>query len=168
MLLHRLPTGEKFWIRPIRPTDKAELSDGLKRLSLETVHKRFLAAKPALSKAELRFLTEVDGVNHIALVAVSAQTGHIVGAARAVRLSDRPDTAEWAIVVADPLHGQGLGTVMMRELADRVRAAGIRHFTATMLYDNVAVRRLLHHAHGVLEHEEFHDGLREVTVDLAA
>jgi RimJ/RimL family protein N-acetyltransferase len=168
MLLHRLPNGGKVWIRPIRPDDKAELSDGLKRLSLETVHKRFLAFKKSLSTAELRYLTEVDGVNHIAIVAVGTSSGRIVGVARAVRLSDRPDTAEWAIVIADDLHGMGLGTRLMEELADRVRSAGIRHFTATMLGDNVAVRRLLDHAHGRLEHESLHDGLREVTVDLAA
>ena len=168
MIVHRLANGQQVLIRDIHPDDKAELQEGLKRLSLETVHRRFLAAKPRFSSSELRYLTEVDGHNHIALVAVSVLTGRIVGVARVVRLDDRPDTGEWAIGNADPLQGQGLGSKLSQLLADRARSAGIRHFTATMLGDNEPVRRLLAHAHGVLEHDEIHDGTREVTVALAA
>src|SRR3954470_19261635 len=108
MHLHRLANGIQVWIRPIGPDDKAELQAGLQRLSLETVQRRFLAGKHRFSTAELRYLTEIDGVNHIALAAVSVTTGHIVAVARAVRLADRPDTAEWAIVVGDALQGNGL------------------------------------------------------------
>ena len=168
MIVHRLANGLQVFIRDIRPEDKAELQEGLKRLSAETVHKRFLAAKPRFSSAELRYLTEVDGHNHIALVAVSVNTGRIVAVARAVRLHDQPDTAEWAIVIADELQGMGLGSKMIALLADRARAEGIAHFTATMLGDNEAVHRLLKHAHAVFERDEIHDGMREVTVALAA
>src|SRR3712207_4506966 len=133
MLVHRLSNGLQVFIRDIRPEDKAELQEGLKRLSVETVHKRFLAAKPRFSSSELKYLTEVDGHNHIALVAVSVTTGRIVAVARAVRLHDEPDTAEWAIVIADPLQGQGLGSRLIAELAARARAEGIEHLTATML-----------------------------------
>ncbi|HVL97064.1 MAG TPA: GNAT family N-acetyltransferase [Solirubrobacteraceae bacterium] len=167
-MLYRLSDGTQVWIRPIRPDDKAELQYGLKRLSMDTIHKRFLSAKPRLSSAELRYLTEVDGVNHIALVAVSVLTGRIAGVARCVRLPDDADTAEWAIVVADELQGLGLGTKLIQLLADRARANGIRHFTATMLGDNLPARRLLSHAGAVLEREEVHGGLREVVVALAA
>ena len=168
MIVHRLANGLQVFIRDIRPEDKAELQEGLKRLSVETVHKRFLAAKPRFSSSELRYLTEVDGHNHIALVALSVETGRIVAVARAVRLHDRPDTAEWAIVIADPLQGLGLGSKLIGLLADRARAEGIEHFTATMLGDNQAVHRLLKHARAVLERDAVHNGVREVTVALAA
>ena len=62
--------GTRVVIRPIRPGDKERLADGLRRLSDESIRKRFLAAKPRFTRSELRYLTEVDGVNHIALVAV--------------------------------------------------------------------------------------------------
>ena len=168
MRLHRLANGLQVFIRDIRPDDKAELQEGLKRLSVETVHKRFLAAKPRFSSSELKYLTEVDGHNHIALVAISVTTGRIVAVARAVRLYDQPDTAEWAIVIADPLQGLGLGSELIRLLADRARAEGIERFTATMLGDNEAVHRLLRRANTVFEHDVLHDGVREVTVALAA
>ena len=167
-MLHTLPNGLIVRIRPIRPADKNELQSGLKRLSRETIRKRFLAAKPRFSSSELRYLTEVDGYNHIALAAVSLETGHIVGVARAVRLPDQPDTAEWAILVADPLQGMGLGRRLAELIAEEAVKAGILHFNATMLPDNLAVHRLLMTISERLEHDVSHDGVREVTVGLAA
>lgn len=167
-MLHQLPNGLKVRIRPIRAADKPELQASLQRLSEETIRRRFLAAKPRFTSAELRYLTEVDGVDHIALAAVSLETGHIVGVARCVRLPDQPDTAEWAIVIGDSLQGQGLGRRLGELIAEEAVAVGIRRFSATMLGDNVAVRRLLMTISERLESDEYHDGLREVTVALAA
>src|SRR3954468_2483275 len=139
-----LDGGERVLIRPTEPGDKAKLVTGLRRLSEESIRKRFLAAKPRFSSAELRYLTEVDGVNHIALVAVlEDDPDTLVAVARCVRLPDRPATAEMAIVVGDPWQGQGLGRALATALGDAARAAGIRRFAATMLGDNEAARRLM-------------------------
>lgn len=168
MFAHRLANGQQIFIRPIRPDDKSRLQEGLKRLSLETVRRRFLAAKPSLSPSELRYLTEVDGVNHIALVALSTTTGRLVAVARAVRLADEPETAEWAIVVADELQGVGLGTRLIQALVDEARAVGIHRFTATIDGENRAVARLLAHVSDRFERDAVSHGVREVIVDLAA
>lgn len=168
MHVHRLANGQQIYIRPISADDKWRLQEGLRNLSLETVRRRFLAAKPRFSSTELKYLTEVDGVNHLALVAISVPTGRLVAVARAVRLPEDPETAEWAIVVADPLQGLGLGSHLMKRLADEAQAVGIHRFSASMLGDNVAVRRLLAQVTEHLESDVMHDGLREVLVDLAA
>ena len=167
-MLHTLPDGTHIVLRPIEPGDKARLSLALGRLSQETIRKRFFAAKPRFTTSELRYLTEVDGRNHIALVALLADDpDSIVGVARCVRLSD-PDTAEFAIVVGDPFQGRGLGTLLARELARAARAAGIRRFAATMLGDNDAVRRVMRTITAHLEQDRLQGGVREVVVDLAA
>ncbi len=54
--------------------------------------------------------------------------------------------AEWAIVVADPLQGKGLGTRLMQALVEEAHAVGIRRFSARIDGENRAVRRLLKHA----------------------
>ena len=167
--MHSLPDGTQVQIRPIEPGDKQRLSIALGRLSRQTIYRRFLAAKPRLSSAELRYLTEVDGRDHIALVAVLASDPEsIVAVARCVRIPDNPDTAEFAIVVGDPLQGRGLGSLLARELATVARSAGIRRFSATMAGENVAVRRLIAHFTRTLERDETADGVREVVVELAA
>jgi L-amino acid N-acyltransferase YncA len=83
-------------------------------------------------------------------------------------MPDAPDTAEFAIVVGDPLQGRGLGSLLARELATAARSAGIRRFSATMAGENVAVRRLIAHFTQTLERDEIAGGVREVVVKLAA
>ena len=166
---YTLPSGVRVLVRPIEPGDKDRLVNGLRQLSLESIRKRFLAAKPSFSRSELRYLTEVDGVNHIALVAVlEDDPEQLVAVARCVRLPDRPDTAEMAIVVGDPWQGQGLGRELARRLADAALAVGIRRFAATMLGDNEAARRLMLTFARRLEAGRISAGLREVVVELAA
>jgi RimJ/RimL family protein N-acetyltransferase len=131
-----------FVIRPIRPADREALGVGWLALSPESQRKRFLAPKPRLSSSELRYLTEVDGATHVALVAVDWRE-RILGVARFVRLPDDPKTAEFAVLVGDIYQGHGIGTALAVALADRAREVGVERFTALMLYDNVAARRLM-------------------------
>jgi RimJ/RimL family protein N-acetyltransferase len=160
--------GTRVRIRPIEPGDKAKLAAGLRQLSDESIRKRFLAAKPRFTSAELRYLTEVDGFNHIALVAVlESDPDQLVAVARCVRLPDRPDTAEMAIVVGDPWQGRGLGRALARELADAALDAGIEHFAATMLADNVAARRLMRTFAQRLDEGRVSSGVRDVVVHLS-
>ena len=164
-----LDRGTRVEIRPIEPGDKEKLVTGLRRLSDESIRKRFLAAKPRFTSAELRYLTEVDGFNHIALVAVlEAYPEQLVAVARCVRLPDRPATAEMAIVVGDPWQRQGLGRELATRLADEARAVGIRRFAATMLGDNEAARRLMRTFALRLQEGHISGGVREVLVELAA
>jgi acetyltransferase len=141
--LHRTAGGQSIWIRPIRPSDKQLLSDGLERLSPASAQARFLTAKPRFSRDELRYLTEVDGTNHVAVVAVFAdQPSRLAAVARYVRLDEDPTTAEIAVAVADELQGQGLGRRLGLLLSDHARAAGVERFVALMLRDNVPAHRL--------------------------
>lgn len=168
LVLTRLRNGTQVLIRPIEPGDKQRLEVGLSRLSEETIRKRFLAAKPRFTRTELRYLTEIDGYDHVALVAVLYDDPEtIIAVARAVRMPDRRDTAEMAIVVADPFQAQGLGTVLARRLSSVARGLGIRHFAGTMLPDNEPVRRLMLHIASVLEDDHVHGGVREIMVELA-
>jgi acetyltransferase len=172
----RLPNGTEVRIRPIRPDDKARLQAALAGFSQETVRRRFFTAKPRLSANELRYLTEVDGHDHIALVAVAAEDpSTIVGVARSVRLAEAPDTAEWAIVVVDEWQGQGLGGALARALADAARRTGIRRIAAVMLGDNAPARRVVLRIARRLAGDtpavvdnHVHDGVRELTVEIAA
>ncbi|WP_205695835.1 GNAT family N-acetyltransferase [Conexibacter sp. SYSU D00693] len=139
-----LPTGLQLRVRPIRSADKLLIADGLARLSPESQHRRFLGPKPRLSAKELRYLTEVDHVDHVALVAVREDRPDVVvGVGRWVRDRERPDQAEIAVVIADDLHGLGLGSRLGEALARAAAARGVRRFTATMLADNTAAHRLM-------------------------
>ena len=156
---------ESVVIRPIRPEDRESLAAAHARLSPESVRKRYLTAKPHLSERELTYLTEVDGSDHVALIAVDGD--EIVGVGRWVRLPDDPAAAEVAIVVADDLQGQGLGGRLGAALADAARERGIERFNALLLSDNVAAHRVFASISRRLDsrHEA---GVEELVIELPA
>jgi RimJ/RimL family protein N-acetyltransferase len=161
-------TGERVVFRHIRPDDKDRLAAALARLSPESQRRRFLTPKPRFSTSELRYLTEIDGLDHVAVLALLADDpDRIVGVGRFVRLRDLPDTAEVAVVVGDRHQGQGLGRELGRRLADEARERGITRFTATLLGDNVAAHRLFHSICDRLE-GRVEGGTRVVTARIAA
>lgn len=162
-----LPDGTQVLIRPIRPQDKALLSEGMRHLSAASAYARFLAPKPRLTSSELQYLTEVDGHDHVALVAVDACTHHLLAVGRFVRDPARPERAEIAIVVGDAWQGMGLGRTLGLALADEARTRAVRSFTATMLPDNVPALRLFAAISAHLD-EHLRDGVRELVADLAA
>jgi RimJ/RimL family protein N-acetyltransferase len=169
-VLRQLPDGAAVLIRRIRPDDKQLLQQGLRHLSERSVERRFLSPKPKFSGSELRYLTEVDGRDHVALVAESpAEPGRrLLAVARFVRSDDDPAAAEAAIVVADDWQGRGLGSLLARELASCARELGIRRFTATMASDNLEARRLMQNLTAHLEQRHVGRGVSEMVLDLAA
>jgi len=165
----QLSDGTVLLIRPIRPSDKALLAAGLTRLSAASVQRRFLGPKPGFSRAELRYLTEVDGRDHYAIVAVTpGWDGDIVAVGRWVRLVSTPVDAEAAIVVCDGLQGKGLGKALARRLADAARARGILRIHATMYSQNQPAMALMRVIAERLSAGGHDHGVHEVVADLAA
>jgi RimJ/RimL family protein N-acetyltransferase len=146
MYAYVLDDGRPIGIRPIQADDGGRLRDHHERLSPQSRYRRFLGSKPRLSEADARYLADVDGCDHFALVAtapVRGAEGTFVGVGRFVRLPDHPDTAEFAIVIADAYQRQGLARELLRRLAAAAVRRGIRQFRAAMLADNVAIRHLM-------------------------
>jgi RimJ/RimL family protein N-acetyltransferase len=142
MWTRRLPTVPELTVRPIRPADKDALLDLFERLTPRSRLRRFLAPKPALSRRELAYLTEVDHRTHEALVAVD-RDGAFVGVARYACAPGETTVAEVAFAVADAAQGRGIGTGLARLLLDDARANGILRLQAMTLPENAAARKLL-------------------------
>lgn len=141
-------------LRPIRPEDKAALVSFHQRLSDDTRYRRYHAAKGSLTTSDLRYLTEVDGHHHVALVAEippAALDGvagaladwigvppvpDLAGVARLVGDPDHPGEAEVAIVVRDDVHHQGLGSELIEGVLARGRQEGVHTAVAQVQADN--------------------------------
>jgi L-amino acid N-acyltransferase YncA len=161
-----LTDGTEVTLREIRAEDKPLLAAGHARLSERSRLTRFLASKPKLTDSDLRYLTEVDGVNHYAVVALSQ--GDIVGVARWVRLHDDPEAAEAAVVVGDRLQRRGLGKLLARQLADAAKARGVKRIRASILSDNPPADALMRVIGDRLTDSGHDHGVHELTVELAA
>ena len=164
-----LSDGTELLIRPIRPSDKALLAAGLTRLSEVSRQRRFLSPKTRFTAAELRYLTEVDGRDHYAIVAVTpGWDGDVVAVGRWVRLASNPLDAEAAIVVCDALQNRGLGKLLARMLADAARTRGIQRIHATMSSTNAPALALMRVIAERLSDGGHDHGVHEVVADLAA
>jgi len=166
-VLTRLADGTRLFIRPIRSDDKALLAAGLKRLSPESRYKRFLGPKPRFTARELEYLTEIDGVDHVAYVALRGDAPkELIAVGRMVRSATYPKAAEIAVTVWDEFQRRGIGKLLGDHLAMAARDRGIRYLTATMAADNHAAHRLLHHVSSQL-HERRDGPVDELWADLA-
>lgn len=163
---HTLRDGTHVVLRHIRPADAAELQRAFDRLSPESRYRRFFGGVPHLTDASLRYLTEVDGRDHVAIVATT--DGHAseadigLGVARFVRLADEPTVAEAAVTVVDDSQRKGLGRLLATKLAQAARERGIHTFRADVLSDNEPMRAIMSEV-GALERET---GAGVVTYDV--
>jgi GNAT superfamily N-acetyltransferase len=140
----RVRDGTRVLVRPIEPDDRERLQVGLYRLSPTSRYRRFHAAVSELSDAQLRYLAEVDPVNHLAWIALDpALPGEpAVGVARRIRLPTAPRTAEVAVTVLDAYQGRGIGTLLLGVLSRATAAQGIRTYRAYVEEDNDAMLRI--------------------------
>jgi RimJ/RimL family protein N-acetyltransferase len=141
-----LRDGTPLLMRPIRPDDKDRLREGFARLSQTSRYRRFMTALNRLSDAQVRYLTEIDYVDHMAWVAIdpTQPTQPGLGVARYVRLPSDPATAEAAVTVIDEQQGKGIGTILLGLLAASAHQHGITRFRAYVLAENTPMIEILH------------------------
>lgn len=164
----RLDDGTEVTLRLVGPEDKALLLEGFNRLSPEARYRRFFSTKQHLSAEELRYFTEFDGLNHLALGAIVVRSDGSeqgIAVARFVRASDDPQAAEAAVVVVDDFQQRGLGKLLLDRLVAAARERGIDRFRATTLAENPAARALMAELGGV-PHAEAGDDTLSVEVKL--
>jgi len=144
----RLSDSRQVTIRPILPADLGPLRKFFAALSRETLRLRFHSSTNEVSEHVLRAFTQVNHRAHVAFVAevhdsAAVQVPALIAEARFVRNAES-ESAEFALVVADNWRGVGLGTMLMRILAQRARFTGVRRLCGDVLDDNKAMRGFAH------------------------
>ena len=138
-----LSDGTRATLRLVIPADKPLLERGMDNFSPESRFRRFLSAKQELTSRDLRYLTEIDGVDHFAIGALD-RMGNGMGVARFVRFGDDREAAEPAVAVLDMHQNKGLGRILLTRLASAARERGIRKFRGSILSSNAPMLHLLH------------------------
>jgi len=129
-------------VRELTPRDGAALDEVFAGLSPRSRYLRFHAPVHQLSDRFRTALLDVDGRDRLALVAVVC-TPDGPRAAGIVRLARTgAHAAEVAIEVADELHRQGIGRLLLTTLGDRAAELGLTRLTAEILAENTAAQAL--------------------------
>lgn len=166
---HVLADGTRIVLRTIRPEDASTLREEFERLSPESRYRRFFAGMQALSDATLRYLTNVDGVDHVAIVAIveapDLKTERGVGVARFIRVTGEPTIAEVAVTVCDDMQGKGVGRHLLLALTEAARERGVHHFRGEVLASNAPVRAILEEVGAHAKREESGALVFDVAID---
>jgi len=136
-----LADGTTVRLRLLSRGDRDLVAGFFAGLSAQSRRRRFLQAMPRLPEPLLRYLVDVDGHRHVALVAqVDGQTA---GIARFVALPDQPGAAEVAVTVTDRFQGRGIGGLLVDALRPLADQAGVGSFVYLVDPTNRPMLRLL-------------------------
>ena len=131
-----LRDGRQMEIRAVTPDDRTELLDAVARSSSETLYRRFFGVRRNFTEQEIDFFSNVDFVDHVALVVILKEGARFLVAAGARYIVFEPGKAEMAFAVVDQYQGMGIGTTLMRHLVTIARQAGLSTLTAEVLASN--------------------------------
>lgn len=139
----RLDDGRSVVVRPVLPLDADAEQEFVRALSNESRRKRFHVLLRELPPGLLRQMTEVDHVDHVAIVAEAFadddDAAQIVADARYVRDGDE---THLAIAVADAWQRIGLGGALVQRLLAHAARHGVVRLVADMLSSNTEMARL--------------------------
>ena len=109
----------------------------MRHLSGDARYKRFMLTLRELSPATLKYLTDVDQVSHVALVATVAgrERETEVGVARYI-VDPSGSNCEFAIAVDDAWQGCGVAGILMQALIDAARSRGLATMEGIVLRTN--------------------------------
>ncbi len=158
-----LKDGSGIFLRPLLPSDRTALVQAVRKLSAESLRRRFFSSAQPSQKL-LDYLVDIDFVDHFAWVAIDAGDGSGLATARYVR-TDNPSTAEVAFATTDDNQGRGIGTVLLGALGVAAQQAGVEHLIAHVLEENAAMRAVFAKASGTAKRDE--PGVLAVTLDPA-
>ncbi len=156
-----LRSGEKIFLRPIRPDDEPMMQEMFYNFSEQTKYLRYHAALKSMPHSKMQVFCTIDYDTEMALVGLYGQPGaeDVVGVARYMTDAER-ETAEVAFAVQDNWQRKGLGTCFFERLVKIARERGVRTFHAYVLVENSGMLKIFHRSGLVVETQTEGDVVR--------
>ncbi|MBK7095544.1 MAG: bifunctional acetate--CoA ligase family protein/GNAT family N-acetyltransferase [Saprospiraceae bacterium] len=124
-------------IRPIKPEDEPNEKEMFANFSKQTLYFRFFGYIKDITHDMLTRFTQIDYNREMALIGEITVDGktQMIGVSRIV--SDLENhTAEFAIVVADPWQGKGVGAHLMDKILEVAKRQGLKKIYASVMKAN--------------------------------
>lgn len=174
--IYTLADGDRVLIRPVIPTDRAGLRQGVREMSRSSRYMRFLAGMNEMSESLLDYFTIVDQQSHVAWCAVEPLAGKRGYGICRYRLNDSADslgkapdlssdvahgasassrlTADFAVAVIDDMQGKGLGTLLLAVIYTLARAQGVQELCGEILPENPVMPQWMQRLGGRLDWDD--------------
>jgi acetyltransferase len=160
-------SGERIFIRPIRPADEHLYAAFVAKLSPQDIRFRFLTPRKEFSHKFIARFTQIDYARAMAFVALDKEQKELLGVAR---LAADPDyvTGEYAIIVRSDLKGAGIGWTLMRHLIAYAQKEGLRELVGDVLAANQRMLEMCRALGFKIETDAADASLRKVRLKLPA
>ncbi|MFZ5447367.1 MAG: GNAT family N-acetyltransferase [Thermodesulfobacteriota bacterium] len=132
-----LRDGTPVLLRPMKPEDEPLVSEFLGKCSEETIFFRYFKLIKKWTHEMLIRFTQNDYDRELGLMAIGQPPGPevMMGVSRLVMATDR-STAEFAVIVADPWQGKGLGPKLLERITEIAREQGVKLLHGDVLAQN--------------------------------
>ena len=132
-----LKDGTPVLIRPLKPEDESLVADLLGNCSEETIYFRYFGGIKSWPHEALIRFTQNDYDREIGMAAIGLPPGPSVmmGVGRLVMIPEQ-DAAEFAVLVADPWQGEGLGWKLFERVIEIAKENGVRTLYGEVLAVN--------------------------------
>ena len=160
-----LEDGTPVLLRPMRPEDETLVKELLENCSDETLYFRYFHLIKNFPHSFLIRFTQNDYDREIGLAAFGTPPGPevMMGVGRIVMTPER-DTAEFAVIVADPWQGKGLGEKLISRVIEIARNYGLKSLWGEVMAENVPMLALVKKMGFTLQSPE--EGVRRVEMNL--
>ena len=156
-----LTDGRPVRIRAVQAADRSALLSLTAASSDRSIYLRFFTVSRRTAERYVDFLTRPPTAEHAALLA--ELDGRLIAVAGFER--NGPDSAEIGVLVADDFQHEGVGTLLLEQLAALARRRGIASFIAEILVENAGMTKTLR-ALAYPIRSRITDGVSTLTVDL--
>ncbi len=142
-----LDDGTLISFRAIEPTDEAATRDLFYSLSQETIYYRYMSHMKRIPRKQLQNFVYIDHRNEVAIVGTVPEAhGEEIIAIGRYYLDPKTNRAEVAFVVRDDWQNRGIGTFIMKHLANIAKSNGISGFTAEVMRENKPMQAVINHS----------------------
>jgi acyl-CoA hydrolase/GNAT superfamily N-acetyltransferase len=142
-----LEDGNLVSFRAMNPTDEPGTRDLFYSLSQETVYYRYMSHMKRIPRKQLQNFVYIDHRNEVAIVGTVPEAhGEDIIAIGRYYLDPKTNRAEVAFVVRDDWQKQGIGSFIMKHLANIAKRNGIAGFTAEVMRDNKPMQAVINHS----------------------
>jgi acyl-CoA hydrolase/N-acetylglutamate synthase-like GNAT family acetyltransferase len=136
-------TTTRVKVRPVHMSDEGAVQRLFYELSEESTYKRFFGFRRVHSHEDMQKLVDSDYDLSMALVVCGPDSGEIIAMAR-YDVDPATKLGEIAFVVRDDWQRRGVGTLLMRRIAEIAHAKGLRGFSADVLVGNQGMLMVFH------------------------
>jgi acetyltransferase len=151
-----LKSGQVALLRPIKPEDEPMEERMFDHVSQQSLYFRFFGYVPHVTHHFLSRFTHIDYDREMAIIAEVEEAGKkkMAGVVRIIADAWR-ESAEYAILVADPWQGQGLGNKMTDFILEIARDMGLYKIYASVLAENRAMLAMFEKKGFTITQEDF-------------